>query len=206
MPRSSVTATSLRVSRFSTAAAEIPMPNTAAPSRRPRKIVPGLAPKFSASSIESSARTPSPSCFTTSESRYTTQARASRWFSSANSFSLSVRRCAARSRMWVTKAGLPNGNESNAVIESTKPDLAAKRADEGLHFFGVMRQWRHHAPHRPRPCGVAGAPLDDVNVQLRHQIAEGGDIQLVASRDVLQLAGCAGDFGHQLRLRHLVEV
>ena len=48
------------------------MPNTAAPSRKPRKIVPGLAPNFSASSMLSSARGPPSSCFTTSESRYTT--------------------------------------------------------------------------------------------------------------------------------------
>ena len=44
MPRSSVTATSPLVSNFSTAAAGMPMPNTGAPSRRPKKIVPGLAP------------------------------------------------------------------------------------------------------------------------------------------------------------------
>ena len=48
------------------------MPNIGAPSRKPRKIVPGLAPNFSASSMVSSARGPSASCFTTSESRYTT--------------------------------------------------------------------------------------------------------------------------------------
>jgi len=68
-PTVTVTATSLRGSSFSTAAAEIPMPNTAAPSRSPRKIVPGLAPNFSASSILKSARGPSASCFITSESR-----------------------------------------------------------------------------------------------------------------------------------------
>ena len=46
MPRNSVTATSSRRTSFSTAAAAMPMPNTGAPSRRPRKIVPGLAPSF----------------------------------------------------------------------------------------------------------------------------------------------------------------
>jgi hypothetical protein len=45
------------------------MPNTAAPSRNPKKIVPGLAPSFSASSTLRSARGPSASCFTTRESR-----------------------------------------------------------------------------------------------------------------------------------------
>ena len=52
MPRSSVTATSLRPTSFSAAAGAIPMPNTGAPSRRPRNIVPALAPNFSASSID----------------------------------------------------------------------------------------------------------------------------------------------------------
>ena len=44
MPRNSVMATSLRPISFSAAAGEMPMPKTGAPSRRPRKIVPGLAP------------------------------------------------------------------------------------------------------------------------------------------------------------------
>ena len=69
MPRSSVTATSSRVISFSTAAAEMPMPKTGAPSRKPKKIVPGLAPSFTASSTPSSTRGPSASCFTRSESR-----------------------------------------------------------------------------------------------------------------------------------------
>ena len=59
MPRSSVTATSSRPSSFSAAAAAMPMPNTGAPSRRPKKIVPGLAPSFTASSTLSSTRDPS---------------------------------------------------------------------------------------------------------------------------------------------------
>ena len=69
MPRNSVTATSLRPISFSAAAGEMPMPKTGAPSRRPRKIVPGLAPKPSASLIVSSARGPLSSCFINSESR-----------------------------------------------------------------------------------------------------------------------------------------
>jgi len=44
-----------------------------------------------------------------------------------NSFASSARRCAARSRIWVMKAGCPSGNVSNAVMISTQsgpqPDL-----------------------------------------------------------------------------------
>src|SRR5882757_6381799 len=206
MPRSSLTATSSRPISFSAATGAIPMPNTGAPSRRPRKMVPGLAPNFSASSILSSARGPLASCFTTRESRYTTKARASRWLSSASNFSSLPRRCAARSRTWVTKAGCPSGNFSNADIYSTQPDLAAKCADEILHFLGIMRQRRHHAPDRARPGDIAAAAGDDMNVKLRHQIAECGDIELVALGDVFQRARDPGNLRHQLRLLDLVEV
>jgi hypothetical protein len=44
MPRSSVTATSVAAISFTVAAGEMPIPKTGAPSRRPKKIVPGLAP------------------------------------------------------------------------------------------------------------------------------------------------------------------
>ena len=91
-------------------------------------------------------------------------------------------------------------------MSQPKPDLAAKRADEMLHFLGVMRQRRHHAPDRARPGDVAGAARDDVHMQLRHQIAERCDIQLVAFGDFFQRARDAGDFRHQLRLLDLVEV
>src|SRR5580700_8127136 len=102
------------------------------------------------------------------------------------SFASSLRRWAARSRMLLTKAGRPRGKESNAVMSSTKPDFAAKRADEILHLLGVVCERRHHPPDRTRPGGIAGAAGDDVDVQLRHQIAESCDIELVASCDFFQ--------------------
>src|ERR1700736_5297124 len=111
------------------------------------------------------------------------------------SFASSLRRCAARSRMLLTKAGRPRGKESNAVMSSTKPDFAAKRADEILHLLGVVRERRHHSPDRTRPGGVAGAAGDDMDVQLRHQIAERCDIQFVAPGDLFQRAGDAADLG-----------
>src|SRR6185295_14340044 len=125
---------------------------------------------------------------------------------SANSFSSLLRRCAARSRMWVTKAGFPSGYLSNADICSTQPDLAAKRVDEILNLLGVMRQRRHHAPDRAWPGHIAGAPRDDMDMQLRHQITECRDIELVALGDLFEGARNARDFRHQLRLRDLVEV
>src|SRR5258707_14729500 len=88
----------------------------------------------------------------------------------------------------------------------TKPDLAAKRADEILNFLGVMSEWRQRPPDRARPGGIAGAPRDDMHVELRHHIAERCDVQLVAFGDLLQGACDTGNFRHQLRLLDLVEV
>src|SRR4051812_28174176 len=92
------------------------------------------------------------------------------------------------------------------LVLSTQPDLAAKRADESLHLGGVVRQGLHHAPDRSRPGGITGAARDDVDVKLRHEIAECRDVELVALGDLLQRARDAGDLRHQLRLLHLVEV
>src|SRR5260370_21302207 len=119
------------------------------------------------------------------------------------SLASSPRRCAARSRILLIKAGRPSGNESNAVMSSTKPNLAAKRADEILDFLGIMRERRHYPPDPPRPGDVARAARDHVHLQLRHQIAESCDIELVAFGDLFKRAGDAADLGHQLRLLDL---
>src|SRR5580658_4760597 len=108
--------------------------------------------------------------------------------------------------MWVMKAGCPSGNESNAVMILTKPDLAAKRADEILDLLRVMGERRHRPPDRTRPGGVAAATRDDMDVKLRHQIAQGCDVQLVAFGDLFQRARDPGNFRHQLRLLNLLEV
>ena len=57
-----------------------------------------------------------------------------------------------------------------------------------LDFLGVMRERRHHPPDRARPRGIAAAPRDDVDVKLRHDVAQGGDIQFVGLGDIFQRA------------------
>ena len=61
-------------------------------------------------------------------------------------------------------------------------------------------------PHRLRPGRVAARARDDVDVELRHHIAERRDVELVAVGDRLERARRRGDLGHQLRLLDLVEV
>jgi len=67
---------------------------------------------------------------------------------------------------------------------STKPDFTAKRADEILNFLGIVGERWHHPPDRTRPGDIAAAARDHMDVQLRHQIAESCDIQLVAFGDL----------------------
>src|SRR5205085_2496168 len=87
------------------------------------------------------------------------------------------------------------------LMFSTQPDLAAQRADEILHLLGVMGQRRHHAPDRARPGDVRGTSRDDVDMQLRYEVAQSCDIELVASGDLLERAGNAGNFRHHPRKR-----
>ena len=71
MPRSSVTATSLRVSSFSAAAAAMPMPKIAAPSRSPENRA-GIGAEFQRLVDRQERARALRACFTTSESRCTT--------------------------------------------------------------------------------------------------------------------------------------
>src|SRR5947207_9589015 len=92
------------------------------------------------------------------------------------------------------------------LVFSTQPDLAAQRADEILHLLGVMGQRRHHTPDGARPGDVRGTARDDVDMQLRYEVAQSRDIEFVASGDFLQRSGNAGNFRHQLRLLDLGKV
>ena len=69
-----------------------------------------------------------------------------------------------------------------------------------------MGERRHQPPDRAGPGNVAGAARDDMHVQLRHQVAERGDVQLVAFGDLFQGAGGAADLRHQLALFDFVEI
>src|SRR5258706_12743196 len=89
---------------------------------------------------------------------------------------------------------------------STKPDFTTERADEVLNFFGIMGERRHHAPDRTRPRDVVRTARDHVDVQLRYQIAERRDIQLVSLGNILKSSRDATIISHQLRLHYLLAV
>ena len=88
----------------------------------------------------------------------------------------------------------------------TQPERLAQKDGEAVERGPVIGFRLERAPDRTRPGGVARAASDDMDVQLRHQVAESSDIELVAFGDLLQRAGDAGYFRHQLRLLDLVEV
>src|SRR3569623_1618757 len=66
------------------------------------------------------------------------------------------------------------------------PDSLAQRLCESCCFRGIVGCGRHQPPNRPWPCGVADAARDDVDMQLRHDIAECCEVQLVGHGDLLQ--------------------
>ena len=101
-------------------------------------------------------------------------------------------------------AAIPRDDED--AYSERDPNPAAQLADEGLDLLRIVVDRRRLAPHGLRPGDVARASGDDVHMQLRHDIAERGDVELVAGGDRLERAGDAGDFGHQLRLLDLVEI
>ena len=70
---------------------------------------------------------------------------------------------------------------------------------------GVIARW-HRVPHRAGPGRVAARARDDMDMELRHDIAERRDIDLVAVGERLERAAGVGDLAHQLRLFDHVEI
>src|ERR1043165_8484725 len=106
-----------------------------------------------------------------------------------------------RGRWWTFT---PRGSASRA--ESVEPDLLAQRLAEPVQFLALVGARRRHAPDRLRPGRIAAEPGDDVDVELRHDIAERRDVELVAIGHGAQRACDARHLGHQLRLRDVVEI
>src|SRR6185312_11373642 len=65
---------------------------------------------------------------------------------------------------------------------------------------------RRRAPHRLWPGEIGPVTRDDVHVQLRHDIADGCDVELVAGGDRLERGADARDLGRELALRVLLQV
>src|SRR5574340_1075119 len=60
---------------------------------------------------------------------------------------------------------------------------------------GCVGFCRHGAPDRLRPGRVVLAPRDDMDMELRHYVAECGDVELVAGGDALERRAGPRDLG-----------
>src|SRR5579872_3775451 len=93
------------------------------------------------------------------------------------------------------RAGRRIGRSGKGVVSLVlfQAQLAADSADQSSQLIITISKGRRYTPDRSRPCGIALPPRNDVDMELRHHIAEGGDIELVAWRDVLQCMRDRGD-------------
>ena len=81
-----------------------------------------------------------------------------------------------------------------------RPQFAAQGGEQALARGRIVVARRCCTPHRVRPGPIAAAPRDDMDVELRHHIAERGDVELVAWRHRLQGAGHNRDLRGEPRI------
>src|SRR5262245_9996195 len=72
-------------------------------------------------------------------------------------------------------------------------ELCRKR----LTLARCIGRGRNGAPDRLRPGGIVPAPCDHVHVELRHDVAERGNVELVAGHSVPQRRAGLDDLRHQ---------
>ena len=87
-----------------------------------------------------------------------------------------------------------DGSPPSLIASAFDLESAPERADQAVANDRFVRGWRGRAPHRLRPGGVAMAACDDMHMQLRHHVAERGDIELLAFGDGFERARRGGDF------------
>src|SRR4051794_26031377 len=72
------------------------------------------------------------------------------------------------------------------AVSLCRPYPAPDCIDECLELCRIVFARGHSAPDRAGPCGVAFPPRDDVDMELRHLVAECRHVELVATGDVLE--------------------
>src|SRR6202051_3704829 len=92
------------------------------------------------------------------------------------------------------------------VSRRAEADLSADGLDQLLAPGGLVGARRLCGPDRPRPKRVVAPSGDDVDVELRHHIADGRDVDLVATGQVLEELRQERQLTHQLRALGLAEV
>src|SRR5688572_20592944 len=110
-------------------------------------------------------------------------------------------------RMAKSRSGMRGdaNSASRAPPDASLSERSAQQIDALDQRFRRIRLRRGGAPHRARPRNVLLVARDDVHVQLRHEIAERRDIQLVRPEHAEHARG-AIDFLHQRLLLGRVEI
>src|SRR5260221_7766685 len=95
-------------------------------------------------------------------------------------------------------AGFIGSSETSRMLR--KPNLTAQCRDEAFAFGEIVGPRRHRTPHRLRPCRIVELPRYDMNVELRHHIADRRNVEFVAGRYSLEGTRHHIDLGHELDL------
>src|SRR5262245_5133311 len=78
--------------------------------------------------------------------------------------------------------------------------------DQNCLLALLIWDWRLCTPYRLGPRDIRVPARDNVHVQLRHLVAQRGDVELVASRDGLERIRGRRDLAKQLHLRVILEI
>src|SRR5436305_1716015 len=96
-----------------------------------------------------------------------------------------------RAARWLVAAhSWPDTSRGGARAQDSRYDRADKSpreiARQRVGALRIVTRRRAGTPYRPRPCGVARAARDDMDVQLAHDVAERADIDLVDASPALE--------------------
>src|SRR5579883_2921860 len=87
-----------------------------------------------------------------------------------------------------------------------KIDLAPQCRDKTFAFGGIVGPSRCRPPHRLRPRRIVSATRHDMDMELRHHVADRRNVEFIARRDLPERTRYAGDFDHELPLITFVEI
>src|SRR5262245_11353291 len=90
--------------------------------------------------------------------------------------------------------------------ESLAREQPAQSIEQISPLFFFIRKWRLCAPNRPGPGGISPSACNYVYMQLRHLVAESGNVELVALGRSFERSRDRGDLAKQLHLCVLLKI